>query len=227
MKLVFSGFELPLEIRRDKVNVLRVEDKSLYARVALSLYRGLPDDALEPALFFDDAGKELKTSKVLYCAGDALALDLNDKRIVSQAIKVILGRLSGHPEHVARIEELNYRIEDVFDGELIQLIGDYCFVDEWDSSKYLKMMGLGIDDSSDTTVFSRLCHFIRLMADLFPDQVVSLFNLRTYLTVQQYDEFCKQVASLQLAVLSCEQGCGCMFGNLENGMFIDIDYLER
>ncbi len=227
MKLVFSGFESALMIKRDRVNVLRIEDQSLYSRVALSLYRGLPDDSLEPAAFFDDFDKELKTSKVLYCAGDVLTLDLNDKRIVSQAVKVLLSRLSNHSEFIARIEELNYRIEDVFDSELVQMDGDYGFAEEWDSSKYLKMLGFGIDESSDATVFSRLGHFVRLMADLFPDQVIALFNLRTYLTDCQYEEFCRQVVSLQLAVLSCERDCDCMFGDLENGMFVDIDYLER
>lgn len=51
MKLVFEKFDSALPLRRDAVNVLRIEDRSLYARCALSLAQGFPADSLEPAFF--------------------------------------------------------------------------------------------------------------------------------------------------------------------------------
>ena len=60
MRLVFEKFETPLELRTDALNVLRIQDQSLYARCALSLSQGFPPDCLEPASFFTKEDKEVK-----------------------------------------------------------------------------------------------------------------------------------------------------------------------
>ncbi|MDO4443198.1 MAG: type II-A CRISPR-associated protein Csn2 [Slackia sp.] len=227
MKLVFEKFDSTLYLRRDAVNVLRIEDRSLYSRCALSLAQGFPADSLEPAFFFDDSGHEVKASRALYFAGDILAIDLNDKRILSAAVKTILARMTCEGDCIGAMEGMNCRIEEVFEGQFDQMNADYCFSESWDGAKYLKMVGFGIDDAGDRTVFDRLTHFVRICADLFPESVIAFVNVPTYLTDEQYNEFCELVAAQQLCVLSYEQGSGNRFGDFENGLYIDADYLEE
>lgn len=227
MRLVFEKFDSALPLRRDAVNVLRVEDRSLYARCALSLAQGFPADSLEPAFFFDDDGCEVKTSKALHFAGDVLAIDLNDRRIISAAMKAILAQMVSDGECVGLMEEMNCRIEEVFEGQFEQMNADYYFSEPWDAAKYLKMAGFAIDDADDRTVFDRLTHFIRICADLFPESVIAFVNAPIYLTDEQYNDFCELIVAQQLCVLSYEQGSGNKFGNLENGLYIDADYLEE
>lgn len=69
-------------------------------------------------------------------------------------------------------------------------------------------------------------HYVRLMADLFPDKVIAFVNLPVYLTKAQYNELCELAVSLQLCVLSYEQGGSVGNGNLENMLYVDKDYLE-
>lgn len=226
MRMVFEKFESSLVLRRDALNVLRIEDPSLYARCALSLAQGFSEEALEPAFFFDDDGKELKTSKALYFAGDALLLDLNDKRIVNQLIKTIVGRLVAEGDSVQALERINCLMEEVFEDQFLQMSADYQFADEWDAVKYLKLLGVEVDASEDHTVYDKVQHYMRVMADLFPDKVIALINLPLYLTEKQYSAICELVASLQLCVLSYERGAATAAGNLENVLFIDRDYLE-
>lgn len=227
MKLVFEKFDSVLPLRRDAVNVLRIEDRSLYARCALSLAQGFSADSLEPAFFFDDNGCEVKASKVLYFAGDVLAIDLNDRRIVAAAMKKVLARVVSEGDCVGLMEEMNCRIEEVFEGQFGQMSADYYFSESWDAAKYLKMAGFAIDDAGDRTVFDRLTHFIRICADLFPESVIAFVNAPVYLTDEQYNEFCELAVAQQLCVLSYEQGGGNKFGNLENGLHIDADYIEE
>lgn len=227
MKLVFEKFDSALHLRRDAVNVLRIENRSLYARCALSLAQGFPADSLEPAFFFDDDGREVKVSKALYFAGDILAIDLNDRRIASAAMKAILARMAFDGECAGLMEEMNCRIEEVFEAQFEQMNADYYFSEPWDAAKYLKMAGFAIDDTDDRTVFDKLTHFIRICADLFPESVIAFVNAPIYLTDEQYNDFCELVVAQQLCVLSYEQGSGSEFGNLENGLYIDADYLEE
>lgn len=227
MKLVFEKFENSLSLRRDTLNVLRVEDPSLFARCALSLAQGFPSDALEPAYFFSDENKELNTAKTLYFAGDILMVDLNDRRIISQAIKTIVERMSFEGDGVHLLEQTSCQIDAVFEGAFLQMSADYCLADDWDSSKYLKSFGFAIDESQDATVCERLNHFLRVAADLFPEKVIAFVNLPNYLTSSQYNELCETVVALQLCVLSYEQGSRSVSGNLENVLYIDSGYLEE
>lgn len=227
MKLVFEKFEAPLSLRRDALNVLRVEDPSLFSRCALSLAQGFPPDALEPVFFFSDDGREIKASKILYFAGDLLSLDLNDRRIVAQAIKVVAERMALEENAGYALEIINCEMEDIFAEQFVQMSANYYLADDWDLSKYLKMLGFGVDDSEDRTVYEKLQHFLRISADLFPEKVIAIVNASNYLTDAQYNEFCELVASLQLCVLSYEQGLRVAAGHLENVLSIDINYLEK
>lgn len=226
MKLVFQKFEASLPLRCDALNALRIEEPSLYSRCALSLAQGFPSDALEPAFFFADDGTEVKASKVMYFAGDPLLLDLNDRRILSQAIKLLSERMAFDTSVLQMLEKMNYEIEALFEEQCLQMSADYLFSDEWDTSKYLKMLGFGVDDAADSTVFQKTTHFLRLMSDLFPDKVIAFVNLPVYLTEMQYNEICELAASLQLCVLSYERGVRASAGHLENILYIDENYLE-
>lgn len=227
MKLVFQKFEQDLDLCRDALNVLRIESPSLFARCALSLRQGFPAHSPEPAFFFNDEGKELKSSAVLFFAGDLLFLDLNDKRIVAQAAKTVVHRIVEEGASANLLEQLNLRIEDVLEEQFFQMSADYRLADEWDLSKYLKALGFGVDDSEDATLYDRLRHFARIAADLFSDKVIALVNLPVYLSREEYNDFCKYVASLELCVLSYELGDRPGETDLENVLFIDADYLER
>ena len=226
MRLVFEKFETPLELKTDALNVLRIQNQSLFARCALSLSQGFPPDCLEPASFFTNEDKEIKPSKVLFFAGDILQIDLNDRRIVSQALKTLVTRFAAEGDFLHRLFNMYEQMEEMLEDQFIQMTGDYCLADVWEVSKYLKMLGFCVDDTEDVTVYQKLVHFVRLVADLYPDWVVAFVNLPTYLTEEQYNDFCDLVVALQLRVLSYEQSGIRRRSNLENVLYIDADYLE-
>lgn len=227
MRLVFEKFEKSLALRTDAINVLKVEDPSLFARCALSLAQGFPSDALEPACIFSDDDREISMSKVLYFVGDALCIDLNDKRIVAAGIKSIVNRMLNLDGEIDALEKKNFEMESVFENQFVQMSADYVLADSWDATKYLKMLGFGVDDSGDVTVYDKVQHFLRIAADLFPEKIIAFVNLQVYLTRDQYVELCKMIASLELCVLSYEQGVLYDSEHFENVLFIDANYLER
>ncbi len=156
-----------------------------------------------------------------------MTIDLNDKRIATQSIKIIAERIATEGPLIQQLEAFNFEMEDLFESQFIQMSGNYTFADEWDAGKFLKSLGFCVDESQDRTVFDRLAHYLRIMADLFPDKIISFVNIPTYLTETQYNELCETVASLQLSVLSYEQGTNESRKNLENVLYIDENYLEH
>lgn len=225
MRLVFEKFESYLLLSCAKINVLRIASPSLYARCALSLSRNFPSDSLEPAFLFHEE-KELKPDKFIFFVGDLLALDLNDKRIVSLASKTMLERIAAESGMLQQLESINMEIEEIFFGQFIQMSANYFFSDDWDGAKFFKMMGFGLDDTEDRTLHEKLIHLLKVAADLFPEKILSFVNLPIYLSDEQYNEFCETAISLQLIVLSYEQGDRQAFRHFENGLFIDANYLE-
>lgn len=227
MKMVFEKFESSLPIQKNAINVIRIEDRSLFARCAQSLASGFSENCLEPAFFFDNENHELKPDKILFFLGDPISIDLNDKRILSQAIKVLASRAISESNIIQRLETLNYQIEDLFEELFIQMSADYSFVSELDISKELKLFGFSIEENNCLDIPTKLNHLLRIMADLFPNKIVCFVNLRTYLSDKQYNEFCQLAVALQIRILSYEQGSSARFENLDNGLFIDANYLEN
>lgn len=226
MKIVFDTFETPLELRQDKVNVLRIADKPLFSRCVASLAECGSSELLEKFVIVDNEGKERKTSDVLYFAGDPVHLDCGDKKLLALAVKKITAMLMDSPDVVERAVLLNGEIQQIICDELVQLSGSYSIPDCWSAGKFLKSLGFCIDVSDDATLFDRTCHFVQIAGDLFPDKILVFVHANTYMSESEYQDFCKLVVAQGIIVLSCELGDNCDFSYLENGKYVDDYYLE-
>lgn len=226
MKIVFDTFETPLELRQDKVNVLRIADKPLFSRCVASLAECGSSELLENFVIVDNEGKERKTSDVLYFAGDPVHLDCGDKKLLALAVKKITAMLMDSPDVVERAVLLNGEIQQIICDELVQLSGSYSIPDRWSAGKFLKSLGFCIDVSDDATLFDRTCHFVQIAGDLFPDKILVFVHANTYMSESEYQDFCKLVVAQGIIVLSCELGDNCDFSYLENGKYVDDYYLE-
>ena len=86
MRLVFSGFENPLELEAGEVSVFEIENGALFARVAASLKLGCGRYALEPYSFWDEE-REIMPKDALMLISDPLSLPLDDKGFLSVVVK--------------------------------------------------------------------------------------------------------------------------------------------
>lgn len=226
MKIVFEAFETPIELRQDKVNVLRIADKTLFSRCVASLAGCENAELLENFVIVDSEGKERKARDALYFAGDPVHLDCGDKKWLALAVKKVTAMLMDSPDIVERAVLLNEAIQQIVCDELVQLSGSYAIPDRWSADKFLKSLGFCIDVSDDATLFDRTCHFVQIAGDLFPDKVLVFVHANTYMSESEYQDFCKLVIAQGIIVLSCEFGDNYNFSYLENGKYVDKYYLE-
>ncbi len=223
MRIVYEKLEHDLAFEPGKVSLLHIADHPLFSRYAYSLISEYAAGVPEPAAFFDKRNKEIKPASCLFVVGDILSFDLNDKRIVTLATKKILAAMI---DQAPILEQLNYRIEEQFEEQAFQMEGDYALLNEWDLGKYLKMAGFGIDSGSDTSLFGKSCHFLRIASDLFPKKIIGITNLLSYLSQEQFDEFCNIVAAKNLMVYLVETDDIIDTSHLENSIHVDENYLE-
>lgn len=226
MKIVFDTFETPLELRQDKVNVLRIADKTLFSRCVASLADCENAEMLENFVIVDSEGKDRKTRDALYFAGDPVHLDCGDKKLLALAVKKVTAMLMDSPDIVERAVLLNEAIQQIVCDELVQLSGSYAIPDRWSADKFLKSLGFCVDVSDDATLFDKTCHFVQIAGDLFPDKVLVFVHANTYMSESEYQDFCKLVIAQGIIVLSCEFGDNYNFSYLENGKYVDNYYLE-
>ncbi len=226
MRIVFEKFEKPLRIAPGEMSVLRIADPLLFSRCAHSLIQEYAADVLEPAAIFDDDNRELKVSGTLFIIGDILSFDLNDKKILTLAVKKLISHIVEEGDSRDTLRKMNLQIEEVFEDQILQMNGDYAFLQDWDENKYLKMAGFAIDATDDVTPFDKVRHLLRVASDLFPERVLAFINLCTFLTQAQFDELREQVAAEQLMVMLCETDARIDLSNLDNRLLVDEDYLE-
>lgn len=226
MRIVFEKFENALAVEPGKISVLHIGDHALFSRCAYSLSQEYTVDVPEPAALFDDGNCELKMSPSLFVVGDILSFDMNDKRIIALATKKLIANIVEEGNSQDVLQEINLQMEEVFDDQIFQMSANYAFLNDWDMSRYLKMVGFGVDTVDDVTCFNKVCHLLRIASDLFPEKAVAFINLCTLLTQDQFDELCNLVAAGQLMVVLYETDDKMDFTNLDNRLFVDKDYLE-
>lgn len=226
MKLVFQAFENPLALACGRISLLRIEAHDLFSRCAESLACGYSADAPEQALFFDDDNREMKTRDTLFFVGDLVTFDLNDRRLLNTALKRILQRMATEGEYEEDLKRINSEIEGVFECQFVQMSADYAFLETWDSSKYLKALGFGIDTAADEGLFGKLIHLLRVVEDLSPEKVLAFINLGTFLTSEQFFVFKEEVLARDLLVLMLETDDRIEYKDLENRLSVEADFLE-
>lgn len=226
MKLVFEKFESSLEMTKGSVNVLCFEDKQLFSNCVFSVLNYFSGGCPEPAVLFNE-GKEQKAKDVLLIVGDPASYSLNDKALQSAALKR-MSQLFVEDEFVRSNAqkfnaELSYIVQELF----LQLNGNYDMPDEWEIQKYLKSLGFCIDESNINNIFDKLMLLLNVLADLLPNKVIVFINLLTYLTEQQLLSFLEQVKALNLIVLSYEVSNPAFQLHVDNGIYIDANFLEQ
>lgn len=225
MRLACGAWENPFTLSTSKVNVITFEDRRLFARFTLSISNQFSDGCSESGSFLTSE-KEIKPKDAMVFIGDPIAFDLNDRSFIAPALKQISKSFNSNPETLSEAEQTSYRLIDLLSEELNQMNGDYGLFEDWDTEKFLKLMGFKVNPETCETVVEKLFQLVDVSADLFPEKTIVLLNAKRYLSEMEYHSFCKHIVSREMSFLLCEQERDPHYTDLENGLYIDANYLE-
>lgn len=226
MRLKFSGLEFSAELLVGKPMTIDIQNEQLFSRVCASLVSGLGEDALEPYMLWDDAGKPIKPSSALMVISDPLNLPWGHRLLSGKLYDKVERLIEENDELREEIEAINQKIEQGISMCALQMNGDYSFGVEWAMNKYLKAFSFGIENTSDDSLLDKLIRFLSLASDVSFKESFVFINVRKFLTKNEMDELVKQSIFLNLSCLFVENSLGFDMYSTENRVCVDQDFLE-
>ncbi len=226
MRLVFSGFENPLELEAGEASVLQVENGALFARVAGSLRSGCGRYALEPYSFWDEE-REVAPKDALLFISDPLSLPWDDRTFLSAVVKRVEREFLEDEDLRMEVEETEGALRRKLELLDMGFNADVGFALEWDLKRYLKFLGFGIAFQEEKTFLDNLLNFLSYALDAGCKKVICLVNLKTFLTKNELEQLYEHIFFLKLRVLLLENKRDDSSYEHERKIAIDLQFLEH
>lgn len=225
MMIRFSGFGDVIEVDAQRVSVLEIHNRTLFARVcsALSSQQGI--ESIEPYSLWD--GEERRDS-----AGCFISI-LNpcalpwDHRLLGGALGARLAALVHEDDAVRLMLEEHFKVlqEDI--GKVaLQLQSDYAFDLEWDMKRYIKTFGFGVDIVDDEPLLEKQIKFLKLAQDAGLKSVLLFVNLKLFFDEKGIEQIYNQAIFSGLELLLLETVPDNRLFLDERKYIIDLDLLE-
>lgn len=225
MMIRFSGFGDVIEVDAQRVSVLEIHNRTLFARVcsALSSQQGI--EAIEPYSLWD--GGERRDS-----AGCFISIlnpcDLPwDHRLLGGALGARLAALVHEDDAVRLMLEEHFKVlqEDI--GKVaLQLQSDYTFDLEWDMKRCIKTFGFGVDIIDDEPLLEKQIKFLKLAQDAGLKSVLLFVNLKLFFDEKGIEQIYNQAIFSGLELLLLETIPDNRLFSEERKYIIDLDLLE-
>lgn len=204
MRIKFSRFEPIIELCQDAVEVVEVNERTLFSRIVLSLQSELGERALEPYHCFD--GNRTVSPKGKFLLLDNLPLlpigDRNLEKALHQKVAEEVDNILIE-EGGSDIEELGHRLHGAIEMVDLNLWGKYDFKVNWDLATFLKSFGYGVHYDEAESLLERCIRFFGLCVDIGFEKPLIAVNLKSFLSQNELSELYEQAFfhGIQLCLL--------------------------
>lgn len=182
MRLVHSEYNLDLELKENRVNVVSVENQAILAEIIQELCRQC--NGGEGQFVFSDRDKILPMNKHIKLITDVFSLDCNEKKILT--------RLYQELEQLA-IEDMAY--EGIrLNSEILFYVENLCektsyhlkYQPEFSPSQILKLMDLEFETEA-VSMLEKIIEYLGISNQLFKSTVTIFVNLKLFLTEKEME----------------------------------------
>lgn len=225
MNLVLSGFPDALALGNDKVSVLEVHDRRLFARICQSLASELDGEALEPYALWDGEDQRSSRNRFLFVF-NPFELPWSERALIGEVHERVEDMLLAEDGVRQEIEEAGRVLSERVASLGLRLQSDYAFEVQWELRKYLKAFDFGVEVDPSDTLLDNLIKFLKLASDAAFEKQLVFVNLKNFLAVEEVREFCRQAIFSGLHVLLLENMPDDVSFEYERKMCIDKDFLQ-
>ena len=225
MNLVLSGFSDSLTLGNDKVSVLEVHDRTLFARICQSLFSELDDEALEPYALWEDDDRRSSRNYFLFVF-NPFELPWSDRALIGEVLERIEGMFLDEDDVRQEIETAGRTLSERVASLGLRLQSDYAFEVQWEMRKYLKAFDFGVEVDPSDSLFDNLIKFLKFASDAAFKKQLVFVNLKSFLTEKEVQEFYQQAIFSELHVLLLENTPDDTNFEHERKMLIDKDLLQ-
>lgn len=225
MKVVFSGFESPVEVACGSATVMEILNPALFARVALALQGGMGPDSPEPYTVWD-GDVELNPRNAFLFVSDPLNLPWDSSQLMGEVVKRIEREFLADEDLRHQVELAEQMLSSSLFSLSSGLDSSYGFGAEWDFRRYLKLLGFGAMVQTSDSFLDNLMNFLSLVLDSRCNKVLVFVNLKTFLTENELVSLYEHLFYTQLPMLLLENKPDGADYQHEKKTVIDLDFLE-
>lgn len=225
MRLMFLRLGCSLNLDRDTVATLQVEDRLLFSRIVSSLLSEKGQHAIEPYLLKNDEGKSISPRNGLHIFNSLPTPSALDRSLQTKLFRKVGLQIESESATYLRlvdlIGEVNMLIEEAANG----LQGDYCLTKEWDVETYLKGYGFSLVPREEHSLLENCMHLFGLYADLEPDVPIVMVNAKSFFSAEELDELFEGAIFCGIQLLLLESWSDSQNHVLERKTVIDQHFL--
>lgn len=209
----------------DKVSVLEVEDRHLFARVVQSLLSERGQEANEPYQLWGDDGKAVNPKKAFLVLNALPIVPYDNKTLLSKLYARVARMVEENYELERRLQEMGQEIASVVEDVGIALWGNYCFDAAWNLEQHLKAFGFHPDCGDEESLLENCIRFLGLCADIDHTIPIATINAKMFFDRNELEELYSQALFLDIPLLLLETWHDVTHYDYERKMVIDQDFL--
>lgn len=217
MKLTNAKFDLIIDMRENKVDVLVIENATIMSEIVEELYKQSSGE--EGNFILSENNKDLKFEKNFALIINPFAVDFNDKKIINK----LFSELSAiGNEFVVEKMQINSEI-----GQLLEkIISDAQYNNisynlDFDWNNLFKLYGVKIEYECDT-LLEKMIGYIKIVSGLCSIKAMCLVNIKSFLNNEEIKQLYEMAFYYKIQLLLIES---CERNNIpdENIYIIDKD----
>ncbi|HJH44145.1 MAG TPA: type II-A CRISPR-associated protein Csn2 [Rubneribacter badeniensis] len=158
MNLVLSGFSEALTLGSDRVSVLEVHNRRLFARICQSLASELDSEALEPYALWNGEDRRSSRNYFLFVF-NPFELPWSERALMGEVLERVEDMFLAEDDVRQEIETAGRALSERVASLGLRLQSDYAFEVQWEMRKYLKAFDFGVEVDPFDALLDNLIKF--------------------------------------------------------------------
>lgn len=217
MIMKIMGFDIEVDINKDKTSLLIINDYKLFGSVCYDLNR----KDTEKVIFIDN--DKLINIKDIIIFNDILSFNFNDKTIISKLYNKLSKSIISNIEIDNELKKYFMKISNILYDEIEYYNVDIDLNEEIDLVKYFKLAGIEFDNKYNNLI-EKFIDILEIYSELY-DQTMIFINVLTYFSNEEIREILKYITYKKISVLFLENSYNRSV-YFENKYVIDDDFYD-
>ena len=217
MIMKIMGFDIEIDINKDKTNILVIDDHKLFGSFCYNLNRKDP----EKVVFIDN--DKLVNIKDIIIFNDILSFNFNDKTIITKLYNKLSKSIISNVEIDNELKKYFMKISNILYDEIEYYNVDIDLNEEIDLVKYFKLAGIEFDNKYNNLI-DKFIDILEIYSALY-DQTMIFINVLSYFSNEEIREILKYITYKKISVLFLENSYNRSV-YFENKYVIDDDFYD-
>lgn len=217
MIMKIMGFDIEIDINKDKTNILVIDDHKLFGSFCYDLNR----KDTEKVVFIDN--DKLVNIKDIIIFNDILSFNFNDKTIITKLYNKLSKSIISNVEIDNELKKYFMKISNILYDEIEYYNVDIDLNEEIDLVKYFKLAGIEFDNKYNNLI-DKFIDILEIYSELY-DQTMIFINVLSYFSNEEIREILKYITYKKISVLFLENSYNRSV-YFENKYVIDDDFYD-